>query len=255
MIERTGASEVEVRFVLRIGGRPTPLHARVPDRVSPVSALLSAVRTIADSVVAQAIRDVAARGLSVSCRAGCGACCRQPVPIAQSEAFALVSLIRSWPAARRQRVEARFRDALTALEAAGLLARLRALDEIDDDDERQAIGREYFALGLACPFLEEESCSIHSDRPIACREYLVTSTAAECADPGPDRIDLVPVPIRPSVALFRMTSEGMGERSLPLLLVLALEWVSRASDGEAASTPGPQLLERFVRGFAGSRES
>lgn len=254
MTEPSMGPDVEVRFVLRIGGRPTPLCARVPERASPVSALLPAVRALTDSVVAEATREVTAAGLSISCRAGCGACCRQPVPIAESEAFALASLIRSWPAARRRRVEARFRESVAALEAAGVLARLRALDEIEDDDERQSIGREYFALGLACPFLEDESCSIHADRPIACREYLVTSAAAECADPGPERIDLVPVPIRPSVALFRMTSEGMGERSHPLLLVLALERAARGSDAEAASTPGPQLLERFVRGLAGGRD-
>ncbi|HEY5241787.1 MAG TPA: YkgJ family cysteine cluster protein [Polyangiaceae bacterium] len=29
---------------------------------------------------------------------------------------------------------------------------------------------------VSCPFLEEESCSIHPDRPPICREYLVTSS-------------------------------------------------------------------------------
>ncbi len=45
--------------------------------------------------------------------------------------------------------------------------------------------RRYFHLGIACPFLEDESCSIHADRPISCREYLVTSPAVNCADPKP----------------------------------------------------------------------
>ena len=40
------------------------------------------------------------------------------------------------------------------------------------------LGREYFQLGIPCPFLEEESCSIYHDRPITCREYLVTSPPA-----------------------------------------------------------------------------
>ncbi len=251
MAERSGESEIEVRFELRIGGHPAPQHVRVPEQASPVSALLPAVRAIADSVVAQACRDVAAKGLSVSCRAGCGACCRQPVPISESEAFALAALIRTWPEARRRRVEARFQDVLAALAGTGLLDRLRALNEIEDDDERQSIGRDYFALGLACPFLEDESCSIHSERPISCREYLVTSEATECGDPGPDRIDLVPIPIRPSVTLFRMTSDGIGAVSKPLLLVSSLAWVASRPDGEVASTPGPQLLERYVRGLAG----
>jgi Fe-S-cluster containining protein len=36
---------------------------------------------------------------------------------------------------------------------------------------------------MPCPFLEDESCSIHPDRPLVCREYLVTSPAELCAGP------------------------------------------------------------------------
>lgn len=250
MTKADAGSEVDVRFGLRIGGRVTRIETRVPAGPSPVSALLPAVRVIADAVVREATRSAEAAGAKVSCRAGCGACCRQPVPIAESEAFALAALVRSWPEARRRRVEARFREALTTLESAGLLDRLRGLNDLDGADERQAIGRAYFDLALPCPFLEAESCSIHADRPIACREYAVTSPAVECADPVPDRIDVVPIPSRPSVALFRMTGDGAGDVSRPLLLVLALEWVHAHPGSEGASRPGPELLEDYVRRLA-----
>jgi hypothetical protein len=42
----------------------------------------------------------------------------------------------------------------------------------------------YFLQGVACPFLEAESCGIHPDRPLACREYLVTSRRP-LRHPGP----------------------------------------------------------------------
>ena len=50
-------------------------------------------------------------------------------------------------------------------------------------EERTELAYEYFKHGIACPFLEDESCSIHPDRPMACREYLVSSPAENCRAP------------------------------------------------------------------------
>ena len=50
------------------------------------------------------------------------------------------------------------------------------------------------AYSQHCPFLEEESCSIHPDRPLVCREYLVTSPAELCAGPTQEGVTPVAVP-------------------------------------------------------------
>lgn len=252
MVMQDAGAGVEVRFRLRIGGAPWDAVAYVPRGPAPVSALLPTIGRLTDRVVERARQDVEASGRTVSCGPGCGACCRQPVPIAVSEAHRLVALIRSWSAPRRRAVEARFDAALARLEAAGLLEPLRTLGDLEGVDARQALGRAYFDLGIACPFLEDESCAIHADRPIACREYLVTSEAARCADPAPEHVDLVPLPVRPSVALFRMTAEGPGEDAEPVLLVLAREVVEAEEACEPATTPGPALLEGYVRSLAGA---
>jgi Fe-S-cluster containining protein len=252
MAMQEAGSEVEVRFRLRIGGAPWDGVARVPNGPAKVSALLPTIGRLADRVVERAREGVEASGRTVSCGPGCGACCRQPVPIAVSEAHRLVALIRAWPAPRRRAVEARFDAARERLDAAGLLEPLRALGDLEGVDARQALGRAYFDLGIDCPFLEDESCSIHAERPIACREYLVTSEPARCADPTPERVDLVPLPVRPSVALFRMTAEGPGEAAEPVLLVLAREVVDAGEAYETATTPGPALLEGYVRSLSGA---
>ena len=49
-------------------------------------------------------------------------------------------------------------------------------------------------MGVPCPFLEDESCSIHPERPLVCREYLVTSPAALCAGPTQEGVTPVAVP-------------------------------------------------------------
>src|SRR5690606_11211406 len=51
-----------------------------------------------------ASRESEAAGKPVSCRAGCGACCRQLVPIAQAEAHQLRARVAAMPEPRRTEI-------------------------------------------------------------------------------------------------------------------------------------------------------
>jgi hypothetical protein len=72
-----------------------------------------------------------------------------------------------------------------------LLEKIRSLPDSQFDE----LGHLYFEPAIACPFLEDESCSIHPDRPLACREYLVSSPASACAHPSPESIERVDLPL------------------------------------------------------------
>jgi Fe-S-cluster containining protein len=113
-----------------------------------------------------------------ACRAGCGWCCHQPVYVTSAEAIALVShLLATWP-----------REHLAALRP---LLKERI-------NQRIAMGGDRGVLlkGLPCAFLDEENaCSVHAGRPLACRGHLSTSASAcaeRFADPG-----ATPPPIDP----------------------------------------------------------
>src|SRR5512146_1798111 len=96
----------------------------VPTGEVPMSALLPALRTTADAFVSYAAERSAAAGKPVSCAKGCGACCRQLVPLAPSEARRLATLVEELPEPERSEVRRRFEDACTRVEAAGLLPAL-----------------------------------------------------------------------------------------------------------------------------------
>jgi Fe-S-cluster containining protein len=109
----------------------------------------------------------------------------------------------------------------------------------------------YFAQGIPCPFLEEGSCSIYADRPLVCREYLVTSPAANCAQLIPGTVRCVPLPFQPSIAFQRLQDGPQAERSVRWVpLILAPEW-AEAHPEEPAARPGPvwmnALVEKIVR--------
>src|SRR6185295_18155103 len=113
-------------------------------------------------------------GRSVSCGAACGACCRQIVPLSAVEARHVAAVVAAMPEARQEEVRARFAAVQRAVREAGVLAGVRR------DTPDKAVTARYFALGMACPFLVDESCSIYEDRPLICREFVVSSPAENC---------------------------------------------------------------------------
>ena len=110
------------------------------------------------------------------------------------------------------------------------------------------IGLAYFRLGVPCPFLEDESCSIHPERPLACREYLVTSPASNCASPSADNIEMVPLAGKPSAAVMAVDRSSTPGGWVPL--VLALDW---AGDHPAAaqSRPAQDVVKDVFTRLAG----
>jgi Fe-S-cluster containining protein len=227
---------------LTIAGRPLRMNLEVPAAPTRRRALLPVFRQIADVIVDIAVQQVETEGGRVSCTEGCGACCRQLVPISEPEAHAVRELVLALPEPRRTNVQARFAEARRRLDEAGLLESLLSTERMSAAELR-ALGLAYFRLSLACPFLEDESCSIHIHRPIACREYLVTSPPRHCARPAADTITIVPIPGKVSNAVSRTGATEDGTRWVAL--AIAPEW----ADGreEEASRPGRDLLEDFFR--------
>jgi Fe-S-cluster containining protein len=215
---------------------------RVPDEPIRPMDLLPVLHEFNDALIDAAVES---QGSRVSCRAGCGACCRQMVPISETEARYLAALIAAMPEERRQRVLARFARVLEALGTSGLLERLRA-EPAPDVAARHRLGIEYFGTRTACPFLEDESCSIHSHRPASCREYLVTSPAENCSTPRADNIAMVELPAKVSNVLYRF-GDGRGEHSARwMALPLLLEWVAEHGEDAQPAIPGPALFANFM---------
>ncbi|WP_425230074.1 YkgJ family cysteine cluster protein [Sphingomonas sp.] len=216
---------------LTAGGEPLRLSITIPAGRVTAEDLLPVLQELSSLFSRRGEAAVARAGKAISCCAGCGACCRQMVPVAGAEARQLARLVAAMPEPRRSAVRARFAAALATLDAAGLLARIEDAGTITAADQ----GMAYFRLGIPCPFLEDEACSIHPDRPLGCREYLVTSPPAKCADTDARAIDRVPVAWQVSHSLIATPA---GEGWMPL--VLALRWAGRA--GPAKKQLGPELL-------------
>lgn len=213
----------------------------VPKGRIPLRQVLPLAQALTDAVVDVAIRASEQRGAPISCKKGCGACCRQLVPITETEAHELRDLVENMPEPRRSVIRARFADARRRLEAAGLLPALEQPQGWEQPDFR-ALGLDYFRQAIACPFLEDESCSIYADRPVTCRDYVVTSAAENCARPTAETVHSVAMPVKVMWALARLDPVPPGARYVRWVpLILAPSW-AEAHPEEPEPRPGPDWL-------------
>ncbi|HEX8983796.1 MAG TPA: YkgJ family cysteine cluster protein [Bryobacteraceae bacterium] len=240
---------VTFNLELSAGQRTIEASVAIPEAPMRVTGLLPVLFGFSNAISGMAEEEARQAAKPASCRAGCGACCRQLVPVSEPEAEHLAALVAELPEERREQIRERFRAAIAALgeELAGRLRDIRNFPRMED---RRAVGLAYFAKGVACPFLENESCSIYEQRPLSCREYLVSSPPENCKDPGPGRIAPVPLPLKLSEVLYGFDEAGTGRGVRWIPLVLALDWAAAHADDMRRYAPGAKLFEGFLAHLA-----
>ena len=225
------------------------MPVEVPTGFIPVTAIVPLMRRLGEQAQALEEQKAIAAGRAISCKLGCAACCRMLVPVSAPEAFALKDMIAKMPAGRRQATVTKVAAARARLERAGLLGRLTEIAETGrqlSDEEMEPINRDYYALRMPCPFLENEVCSIYEDRPAACRELLVTSPAEFCQDMVKNPVRPLPVPVRMSTVLGLLWSELSGGPARLIPLPVALEWAKRHAPEGTGTWKGSSLFEKAL---------
>jgi len=242
---------VTVRF--RVLGETLETTVPLPRRELRPDELLPLLQEIDNVVVDRTVAQSEAAGKPISCCRGCSACCRaQPVPVTPAEAYALSRLVESLPEPRRGEVRARFADRAARLFAAGLAEVFLDRDPNISGAAARDVARRYFALGLVCPFLEDDACGIYADRPLVCRQYLVTSPAELCRDPLTNPVEVLPMPIAAAGALLEASTHALGHDQFTIPLTLALEYVEQHRAELERTFDPDMLLGRCIAALSGT---
>lgn len=96
----------------------------------------------------------------MQCGKGCSMCCSQMFSISMIEAAYISRAVQAMEATRRERLRAAARQ---------YIERAREITGGDQDEEQSVTPRP--GLRLACPALEDDSCSIYDARPLICRKW------------------------------------------------------------------------------------
>lgn len=218
----------------------------VPTGFVPVTAIVPLLRRLGEEAqTLEGARSTEA-GKTVSCHKGCAACCRMLVPLSAPEVFVLREWVRSRSADQQDRISTRFAETKARLLSHGIWQRLSALcnaPEPPNDDVLEDLNREYYALRVACPFLEEEMCTVYDERPAACRELLVTSPPERCDDLMNNPVEPILPPILVSTVLGLLWQELRKSSTGLIPLPVALEWVNDHEQENQQTWKGVELLD------------
>jgi hypothetical protein len=219
-----------------------------PEGAMRLADLARALRDLNDALVRQAADQCAPNGTVPACARGCTACCRQLVTVAPAEAWLIAELIATWPTPTRTGVQERCAAIEARLADAGLMDRLLRLDDPAlSHEDHYTLAREYFGRDLPCPLLAENGdCLLYAERPAACREYLVHTAPAWCADPFAREVGVVPLRARVSEALTALCAQLLRTEAHPIPLPLAPRWAREHEAWNQKTWPARTLINRFL---------
>jgi Fe-S-cluster containining protein len=229
---------------IAIEGEPLSFEMSVPKNKVKLSRMLPIFQQMTHSIVDIGVQKIESEGKEISCKKGCGACCNQLVPISEAEAFQIGELVAEMPEPRQSQIKQKFADACQHFNEIGWFKKVDKNNELNDDERRQLV-LDYFAESILCPFLEDESCSIHQNRPLVCREYLVTSPAELCAKPTAEKIDRVKILFSVSEHFRKLEDNPKTISFLPL--ILALNWAENSPFERLEKTGQDWMADFFGR--------
>src|SRR6266850_7145429 len=93
---------------LTIRGKRFDMQMGIPPGDRRPSEMLPLFRHMAEAMIDHSIKEERQAGRKVSCKKGCGACCRQLVPISAIEARAIAKLVDAMSPERKKTILAKF---------------------------------------------------------------------------------------------------------------------------------------------------
>jgi Fe-S-cluster containining protein len=242
-MERTDSTNFS--FVIETPDGTTPqMQVAIPEQPIGLSDLVPFMHSLADEIIALAIKRAGARSGKITCGPGCGVCCSQLIPLSAPEAVYMVDRLLELPLAERTPLLRRFEKIEKRMEESTLKNRICSPAGTGADTD--ALARDYFYLKEACPFLAAQSCSIHAWRPVVCREFNVLSDPALCSDPFVNKLRTIPLFKRPSSLLALLASRVAGIPPGLVPMPFMFGWYESNKELRARTWPAGMLIRRLL---------
>ncbi len=209
--------KIRIDLQVSVEGETINFSVDVPKGTTTTRKMLPVFRSACESIVRSAVKQAELAGQEVTCKPGCAACCRHMVPISTTEAAMIRELIAEMPPERQQATRERFAQAVRIMESAELVEDFN-FDLPPTGPDYRELGLKYLSLGIECPFLVDEACSIYAERPLVCREYLAVSPPENCARTNDRGVEIVPIALSASKAVSTLGTKGNSPTWLPLTL-------------------------------------
>jgi Fe-S-cluster containining protein len=163
---------------------------------------------------------------SVSCLKGCSACCCYVISVSPAEIFAIMEKIDGLD--RKEKTHLLRKMTIEARKIIQNISPIIGAGEIEDENLYD-IAKWYDNLDIQCPFLENRVCSIYSDRPIVCREFMVNSHPKQCKAGLEGNRNIVDLPIKMAEIFTEICAKLLDFEPMTTFLPLASAWADNYS--------------------------
>lgn len=236
-----------VELKLDIFGEMTTFCFRFKDEPATLLDIAQVAKSLSARIGRIVQGKVSESGFTIPCAPGCTACCRFLILLSTPEAIHLVEeVVMKMPMEQRKYI-------MQSCDEVGK----RILEQLPkhlapkntanvSGSEIRSISNWYSTLQQPCPFLRNDSCTIYAERPIVCRDWLVTGTASQCQVSTVDALMPVEMPIKLGDILRRVVGELEGATQKGIFLHDIFTWYEANRELRERRWPARTLIESFV---------
>lgn len=242
-----GSDAETISFELDILGEPVRFSISVAQKQARLSDIAPLARTLSTKLTDTVLDRLHRNGKFSPCCKGCSACCNYLIPLSVPEAFRLREELLALPAEQgRALLQSCLDTAKRILDEKPKEFDINELTEAECQIQINQLGKWYAGLKLPCPFLSDSLCTSYENRPVACREYIVTGSALLCEDERTDESQIVQMPVSVLQCLGQLTAELEQSNIEAVMLPLAIPWAQENLERSERTWPAVTMVERFV---------
>jgi Fe-S-cluster containining protein len=214
------------------------------DKPVSLSELVPICRKLADMIIEKVIQHRQKTAPPTACKKGCSPCCHYMIPLSPAESFRLHEEIQQMPRDRKRKA---IRSMLLAARRVLEYRVPRLAAEGQHSEELQTPNLEmisdwYDSFHLPCPFLTDNACSIYANRPIACREYMVTGNPLGCKTTSNKTVSIIEMPVSIAEVLNKVSNRLEGTQTESVILPVSIVWCNENMPRAEKTYPAKTLV-------------
>jgi len=210
-----------------------PIRIGVREGDAKLADLAPMARALSSRITDIGVRHFENKGETIPCRKGCAACCHYIVVLTAPDAFCLIEQVLTMPQQQRKKVIKSFGK---ANEWFG--------QQHSGNPLQTGVLPWYCELRYPCPFLHENQCTIYENRPIACREWMVTGTNHQCLNGN--KVKRILPSIHIGDVLKHLAVKLEDKTTEDVIFPTVFEWYSHNIDRSKRTWPAKMMVEQFV---------
>jgi Fe-S-cluster containining protein len=235
-----------ISFELDVAGKREPFHINVVSKQATLADIVPLARRLSTKLAILFLERLRGNGQSIPCQKGCSACCSYLIPLSVPEVFRLREELLAMPQEKSSRVLKSCTVAAKKIldkSPEGLDVNKLTKNNLAQTDQ---LSKWYAGLKLTCPFLSDGLCMSYEQRPLACREHIVTGSSFFCQPDHKGEPNVASMPVSVLEALGQLTAELENLDIEAVILPLAFAWAQDNPWHSRRTWPAMTMVKCFV---------